>query len=93
MPHAVQARHIYQNLGYEVSSWFGLFVPAKTPAPVIERLYVETAKALQSADVRERFAREGAEPAGSSPAEFTRYVIAEFAKYAKIVKDNGIKAE
>lgn len=79
--------------GYEISSWFGLFVPNKTPAPVIDRLYREAAKALQSADVRERFAREGAEPVGNSPAEFNSYVRAEFAKYAKVVKDTGVKVD
>ena len=79
--------------GYEISSWFGLFAPANTPAPVIDRLYRETAKALQLAEVRERFAKEGAEPVGSSPADFTGYVRAEFAKYTKIVRDTGIKAD
>ena len=79
--------------GYEISSWFGLFAPANTPAPVIERLYRETAKALQSPEVRERFAREGAEPVGSSPADFTGYVRAEYAKYTRIVRDSGIKAD
>ena len=79
--------------GYEISSWFGLFAPANTPTPVIERLYRETAKALQSPDVRERFAREGAEPVGSSPADFTVYVRAEYAKYTRIVRDSGIKAD
>ena len=79
--------------GYEISSWFGLFAPANTTAPVIERLHRETAKALQSPDVRERFAREGAEPVGSSPADFTGYVRAEYAKYTRIVRDSGIKAD
>lgn len=79
--------------GYEISSWFGLFVPTNTPASTIDRLYRETAKALKSADVRERFAKEGAEPVGSSPAEFSSYVRAEYAKYAKIVKDTGVKVD
>ncbi len=79
--------------GYEISSWFGLFVPVNTPAAAIDRLYRETARALQTADVRERFAREGAEPVGSSPAEFNNYVRAEFAKYARIVKDTGVKVD
>ncbi len=79
--------------GYEISSWFGLFVPVNTPAAAIDRLYRETARALQMADVRERFAREGAEPVGSSPAEFNNYVRAEFAKYARIVKDTGVKVD
>ena len=79
--------------GYEISSWFGLFAPAATPAPVIDRLHRETVKALASAEVRERFATEGAEPVGSTPGEFNAYVKGEFAKYGRIVKDNGIKAD
>ncbi len=79
--------------GFDISSWFGVFAPANTPLPVIDRLYRETAKALQSADVRERFAKEGAEPVGSSPADFTGYVRAEFAKYTRIVRDSGIKPD
>ncbi|MEO6408428.1 MAG: tripartite tricarboxylate transporter substrate binding protein [Burkholderiaceae bacterium] len=79
--------------GYEISSWFGLFAPSGTPPAVIERLYKESAKALQSADVRERFAHEGAEPGGNPPAEFSGYVKGEFAKFGRIVKGIGIKAE
>ncbi|MES2979274.1 MAG: tripartite tricarboxylate transporter substrate binding protein [Pseudomonadota bacterium] len=79
--------------GYEISSWFGLFVPSSTPAPVVDKLYRETLKVLRSADVKERFAKEGAEPVGSSPAEFKNYVRQEFTKYAKVIKDNGIKAD
>lgn len=79
--------------GYDISSWFGLFAPANTPAPVVDKIYRETAKALQSPDVRERFSREGAEPVASTPADFGAYVRSEFAKYAKLVKDTGIKAD
>ena len=79
--------------GYEISSWFGLFAPAATPPAVIDRLYRESAKALQSAEVRERFAQEGAEPVGNSPAEFAAYVRSEYARYGRIVKGIGIKAE
>jgi tripartite-type tricarboxylate transporter receptor subunit TctC len=79
--------------GYDISSWFGLFAPASTPAPVVEKIYRETAKALLSPDVRERFSREGAEPVASTPVEFGAYVRSEFSKYAKLVKDMGIKAD
>ncbi len=79
--------------GYEISSWFGLFVPARTPPAVIDKLHRETVKVLQTADVKERFSKEGAEPVGNTPAEFTRYVNSEFVKYAKIVKDNNIKED
>lgn len=79
--------------GYEISSWFGLFVPTGTPAPVVDKLYRETAIALKQPDVIERFAREGAEPVGNTPAEFKKYVTQEFDKYKKVIKDNGIKAD
>ena len=79
--------------GYEISSWFGLFAPVATPPAVIERLYRESAKALQTAEVRERFAQEGAEPVGNAPGEFAAYVKSEYAKYGRIVKAIGIKAE
>lgn len=79
--------------GYEISSWFGLFVPANTPAPVVDRLHRETAKALKLPDVIERLAKEGAEPVGSTPANFSKYVRDESVKYAKVIKDNGIKAD
>jgi tripartite-type tricarboxylate transporter receptor subunit TctC len=79
--------------GYDISSWFGLFAPANTPAPVVDKIYRESAKALQSPEVRERFSKEGAEPVASTPADFGAYVRSEFAKYAKLVKDTGIKAD
>ena len=79
--------------GYEISSWFGLFVPTGTPPAVIDRLYRETAAVLKSADVVERFSKEGAEPVGSSPANFQKYVRVEFDKYTKVIRDNNIKAD
>jgi tripartite-type tricarboxylate transporter receptor subunit TctC len=79
--------------GYEISSWFGLFVPASTPAAVVDKLFKETNRVLKSPDVLERFAKEGAEPVGSTPADFNNYVRTEFVKYNKVIKDNGIKAD
>lgn len=79
--------------GYEISSWFGLFVPTGTPAAVVDKLYRETSRILKSPDVMERFAKEGAEPVGSNPADFRKYVQGEFSKYTKVIKDNGIKAD
>lgn len=79
--------------GFEISSWFGFFVPAATPPAVVERLHAETVKALKAADVIERMGREGAEPVGNTPAEFTAYVGAEFTKFGKIIKDNNIKSD
>ena len=79
--------------GFAIVSWFGLFVPTATAPAVVDRLHQETAKALRSADTIERFAKEGAEPAGMGPAEFAVYVRQEHTRYAKLIKDNDIKAD
>ena len=79
--------------GYEISSWFGIFAPARTPQSVVERLYQETAKVLKQTDMKERFAHEGAEPVGNTPKGFNAYVRAEYSKYAKVVKDTGVTAD
>jgi len=60
---------------------------------VVDRLHQEAAKALKTPEVAERFAKEGAQPVGSSPAEFTAYVQREYALFAKVIKDNNIKAD
>ncbi len=80
-------------IGYDISSWFGLFVPSSTPDAVVEKLYRETARLLKSQDVIDRFSKEGAEPVGSTPAQFNNYVRQEYVKYTKVIKDNGIKAD
>jgi len=79
--------------GFALVSWFGFFVPVGTPAAVVDKLHQETVKALKAPDTAERFAKEGAEPVGNSPAEFATYVQQEYARYAKVVKDNAIKAD
>ncbi len=79
--------------GFESSSWFGLLVPAKTPQPVMDRLLKETRAALKSPDVNQALVSQGAEPGGSSPAEFSAYFQAEIGKWAKVVKSAGIKLE
>ncbi len=79
--------------GFESSSWFGLLVPAKTPQPVMDRLLKETRAALKSPDFNQALVSQGAEPGGSSPAEFSAYFQAEIGKWAKVVKSAGIKLE
>ena len=83
------------ELGYPGSDfnfWIGVFAPAKTPRDIIERMNAEIAKALQSAEVRERFATLGAEPFAMKPAEFDAYVRSEIELNGKIVRAAGIKA-
>lgn len=76
-----------------IVSWFGLFVPTATPPAVVDKLYREAATALKNPDTIERYAKEGAEPVGSTPAEFDTYVRQEYARYAKLLKDNHIKID
>jgi len=79
--------------GYDLTTWWGLFAPAGTPVDVLERANADTVAALRAADVRERFASLSVEPGGGSRAEFADYVRVEIAKYDRIVKQLGIKAE
>lgn len=77
--------------GFESTSWVVMLAPARTPSAVVERLNQETVRALGLPEVRERLARLGAEPVGNSSAEARRFVHAEVEKWAKTVKNAGIK--
>jgi len=79
--------------GYEATQWFGVLVPAGTPRTIIERWHRETVRTLKDAEIRNRLVADGATPIGSSPDEFAAYLRAETVKWAKVVKDVGIKPE
>jgi len=79
--------------GFEASSWFGLVAPARTPAPIVERLAAETAKALQDPEMRARFDQLGARLVGNSPAEFSQLVARERAAWGEVIKSAGIKLQ
>jgi tripartite-type tricarboxylate transporter receptor subunit TctC len=79
--------------GYELSGWYAVFVPAKTPKPIIDRLNNELLNALKQPDVRKRFASIGAEVVGSSPSELGKYMETETTRWAKVVRDRNIKAD
>ncbi|HEX2543545.1 MAG TPA: tripartite tricarboxylate transporter substrate binding protein [Ramlibacter sp.] len=76
--------------GFEVGAWQGVMVPAATPKPIVDRLNAEIVKALQSADVRAKLAVQGAEPLGSTPAEYGAYVRKELVRWAQVVKASGM---
>jgi tripartite-type tricarboxylate transporter receptor subunit TctC len=78
---------------YEVGTWFGLVAPGKTPDPVIARLGQEVAAIMAMPEVRAKLTGMGMEIAPQSPAEFDRFVAAEFAKWAKVMAAAGIKPE
>lgn len=79
--------------GYEIRVWYGFFVPAGTPRPIVDRLHKETTKALTSDEVKSRLATIGTEVDGKGPDEFRSIVRAELQKWAKVAKESGIKPE
>ena len=79
--------------GFEVSAWYSFLVPAGTPRVVIDRLNAETLKALKQKDVIERLQVEGADVAGTTPEEFAEFMRAETAKWGRVVKLSGMKAD
>ena len=79
--------------GYEVTNWWGIVVPAGTPRSVIDRLNKDLTAIVASPETKKRFETEGAEPLSMSPDEVGRFITAETAKWARVVKDAGIRAE
>jgi len=77
--------------GYASIGWFGLFAPPKTPPEIVGKVSADVAVILSTDDARKRMAQEGAEPAPNSPAEFTKFVNAEIAKWLDLAKKTGIK--
>jgi tripartite-type tricarboxylate transporter receptor subunit TctC len=79
--------------GFEVNSWYGLLAPAGTPREIITRLNSEVSRALREPDARERLYSIGAEPMNNTPEEFAAYISAEMAKWSKVIKAAGVRAE
>ena len=80
--------------GYVVTTWYGVFAPASTPAAIVNRVHAEMVKAMQLPDVRSKMEGIGADGTWSkSPAEFAALVRSDTARYAKIVKDIGLKLD
>ena len=93
LPTVAEAGRDYGLAGFDINTWFGVLAPAKTPAPIVEKLNAEIRHALQSADVRERMAKLGAEPSPTSPEQFGALIQAELKKYAAVVKASGAKVD
>lgn len=79
--------------GYEVIGWYGVIGPANMPRPIVTRLHAEMIKILHEPQVRERIVADGSEPVGSTPEDFRQFMLADLAKWAKVVKESGMKAE
>jgi tripartite-type tricarboxylate transporter receptor subunit TctC len=79
--------------GYEATSWNGIFAPAKTPRPIIDRIHAEVVKILNAPDVREKLIAAGSDPVGSTPEQFLAFVKVELARWGKVIRENNIRAE
>ena len=79
--------------GFEVAGWTGVFAPAKTPDPVLEKIDKELIAAAKRPEVRELFNQLAFAPAAESREEFRRHIVAEVAKWAKAIKEAGIKID
>ncbi len=79
--------------GFEAVNWFGLFAPAKTPKPVIDRINAAVVATVKSPEMQARFIALGADPVGSSVAEFTAFVKRDLEKYEKVVRISGARVD
>ena len=79
--------------GYEVVTWGGIFAPARTPASIVSKLNQQMNAALQTADVKERYARIGVDTAGGPPQVLSKVLTAEVKRWSKVVADAGIPKE
>jgi putative tricarboxylic transport membrane protein len=79
--------------GYESRGWNGILAPAGTPKPIVDRLHREIVLIVQSPEFLKQLATEGAIPVGNSPAEFASIIEADIGKWAKVVKEAGIRPE
>jgi tripartite-type tricarboxylate transporter receptor subunit TctC len=80
-------------VGFDVSSWQGIVVPAGTPRPIVQRLNRELAKVLASADIREKFAQFSAVPSATTPEQFGQTIREEIARWQKVAQTAGVKPE
>jgi len=79
--------------GYEYYTWFGLWAPRNTPAPIIEKLYDEVRRALADPSIKKRIAASAGEPSAMALADIEPFVQAEIEKWAKLVKRAGVAVQ
>ena len=78
--------------GFEALAWWGLLAPARTPAPIIQRMNAEVQRLLREPQIRDRLAAQGMKLVASSPEEFSRFLDPQMARWASVVKEYGIRA-
>jgi tripartite-type tricarboxylate transporter receptor subunit TctC len=79
--------------GFDATSWFGLLAPAGTPRDVVARVQADVARALQAAEMQEKFATQGAVPVGNTPEQFAALIRAEIDKWTEVVRFSGARVD
>ena len=79
--------------GYEIVGWYGVMAPAKLPKPIVTRLHGEIVKFINEPETQKRITADGSRPVGSTPEEFLKFLHADVAKWAKLVKESGAKVD
>ncbi|KQP41581.1 tripartite tricarboxylate transporter substrate binding protein [Pseudorhodoferax sp. Leaf274] len=79
--------------GYEATSWFGLFAPAGTPAPIVAQLNKAIVKVLNTPDVKQKIAAQGGDVVAETPEQFAAFIKAETAKWGKVVQESGASVD
>jgi len=79
--------------GFAVTGWYGMLVPAGTPAPVLNTLHEAVVSAVKSKEVEDRLSGDAAEPVGSTPQEFADHLKTEIDKWTSVIKKAGVRAE
>lgn len=79
--------------GYEVDTWYGILAPAGTPRDIVDMLSAKIDAIVKSPEVRELYARQGLSPGGGTPDDFARKIAADMAKWSKVAKATGAKAD
>lgn len=79
--------------GFEIVGWYGVLAPAKLPKPILAKLHGEIVRIISQPDTRARITADGSEPVGSTPEQFRKFLHADMAKWAKIVRESGAKVD
>jgi tripartite-type tricarboxylate transporter receptor subunit TctC len=79
--------------GFEVTTWYGFAAPAKAPRAIVDYFNGEIVKALNAPDLKEKLVNQGADPVGNTPEQATAHVVSEIAKWTKVIRGAGIKAQ
>jgi tripartite-type tricarboxylate transporter receptor subunit TctC len=79
--------------GFEVVGWYGVMGPPKLPKAIVGKVHGELVRVVKTKDIQDRIVADGAEPVGSEPEAFRQYLLADLAKWAKLVKESGAKLD